>query len=303
MFVSNSTWWTRYELPTWLTAAAIYTSWFLLLLYHEHLPWWVLFVAGGYIVCWHGSLQHEALHGHPTDSKAFNTALAIAPLSLWMPYKRYRQTHIAHHKTEQLTDPYDDPESFYCSDSDWTQMSRWRQRLQIFANTLAGRLLIGPTLVCIQFWGKELKIMLAGDWKIIRIWIEHLLLSALLLYWVLAVCAMPLWIYIVCFAYPGLSLTLLRSFAEHRAAQDTEQRTSIVQSSWISQLLYLNNNLHKTHHDNPALPWYRIPAEYRSQKHTYSDLDSSMYYLGGYWEITKKYLFKPVIPAAHPYSN
>jgi len=303
MFVSHSIWWDRYELPTWLVAVAIYSCWIFLTLNHELIPSWVLFLLGGYVVCWHGSLQHEALHGHPTRIKAVNTALVIAPLSLWVPYKRYRQTHLAHHKTDHLTDPYDDPESFYCSESTWSQLSRWRQHLRIFTNTLAGRLLLGPTIVCIEFWRKEIKMAWSGDWNLIRVWIEHLLLSALLLFWVLTICEIPLWKYIVCFAYPGLSLTLLRSFAEHRAAQNAIQRTALVKSGWLGQLLYLNNNLHCVHHNNPALSWHKIPARYESTVQSYSGLDTSMYYSGGYWEIIKTYLFKPVIQATHPIAS
>ena len=41
---------------------------------------------------------------------------------------------------------------------------------------------------------------------------------ALVLIWVMGICHIPLWQYLLLYVYPGLSLTLLRSFAEHRAA-------------------------------------------------------------------------------------
>ena len=59
----------------------------------------------------HSSLTHEALHGHPFRSRLLNEALMFLPLTLFVPYGRFRDTHLAHHRDERLTDPYDDPES------------------------------------------------------------------------------------------------------------------------------------------------------------------------------------------------
>ena len=67
----------------------------------------------GVLLTLHSSLQHEIAHGHPTRWPRFNRLLAIVPLSLWLPYARYQQMHLAHHHDDRLTDPIDDPESFY----------------------------------------------------------------------------------------------------------------------------------------------------------------------------------------------
>jgi len=61
----------------------------------------------------HSSLCHEALHGHPTRLKWLNEALVFAQLSLVIPYGRFHDLHLVHHTDENLTDPYDDPESNY----------------------------------------------------------------------------------------------------------------------------------------------------------------------------------------------
>ena len=45
----------------------------------------------------HSSLTHEAIHGHPTRLPAVNAALLVLPLSLWVPYLRFQDTHLAHH--------------------------------------------------------------------------------------------------------------------------------------------------------------------------------------------------------------
>jgi hypothetical protein len=52
----------RHEDPTLLVALAIYASWIALLSFHHLFPWWLLPVAGGYVIQWHFSLQHEAIH-------------------------------------------------------------------------------------------------------------------------------------------------------------------------------------------------------------------------------------------------
>jgi len=59
------------------------------------------------LITLHSSLQHEIVHGHPTRWRGVNRLLAIVPLSLWLPYERYRQTHQQHHIDQRLTDPLD----------------------------------------------------------------------------------------------------------------------------------------------------------------------------------------------------
>src|SRR5690242_3005967 len=85
--------WRRIELPTWMVAAAIYIGWGLVTWWHARVPGWALAAIGGYLVAWHGSLQHEILHGHPTRIRWLNTLLALPPLGLWFPYPTYRESH------------------------------------------------------------------------------------------------------------------------------------------------------------------------------------------------------------------
>ena len=47
------------------------------------------------LLTWYGSLQHETIHGHPTPFRRFNGMLGSLPLSLWIPYTVYRETHFA----------------------------------------------------------------------------------------------------------------------------------------------------------------------------------------------------------------
>ena len=92
---------------------------------------------------------------------------------------------------------------------------------------------------------------------------RHLLECAVILIWVFGVCGMPFWVYVACFVYPGLSLAVVRSFAEHRAEQEVGKRTAIVENARILGPLFLFNNLHAAHHLRGRLPWYQVPKFYR----------------------------------------
>ena len=88
--------------------AAFYAAWFAVVLAHRSLPWPATVAALALLGGFYMSLQHEALHGHPTTRRGANTALAFAPLSFWLPYLGYRSSHMVHHHTD-LTDPRDRP--------------------------------------------------------------------------------------------------------------------------------------------------------------------------------------------------
>jgi fatty acid desaturase len=69
------------EWPTWAMLATCYTIWLASIAWHDVLgAWWM--VAAAVMVTLHSSLQHEALHGHPTRSAALNEALVFPALGL-----------------------------------------------------------------------------------------------------------------------------------------------------------------------------------------------------------------------------
>jgi hypothetical protein len=62
----------------WKTLGLIAGQWLafgLLIFFWRDLGWWIAAPLGACLVCLHGSLQHEALHGHPTSSRLVNEAL------------------------------------------------------------------------------------------------------------------------------------------------------------------------------------------------------------------------------------
>jgi len=110
---------------------------------------------------------------------------------------------------------------------------------------------------------------------------------------------MPLWQYVLLFAWPGLSLTLLRSFTEHRPVDALDQRTIIIEGSLLTRLLFLNNNYHQVHHFDPGLVWYRIADRYRQNRDRVIR-ENGGFYFSSYFDLCRNYLFRikdsPVYP-------
>ena len=256
-------------------------------------------MAGGWLTAWHGSLQHEAIHGYPTRSPRLNAALVWLPVGLWMPYAIYRETHVEHHESAHLTDPAADPESFYVSAEGWARMGRLRRALHVVNQTLAGRLSIGPAVIAGRFWLAEARRLLRGDFAHARTWAEHVVGVALVFAWTAGVCEMSIAAYVALFAWPGLSLTLLRSFAEHEPAAKEDRRTVIVESGLFGSLLYLNNNLHAVHHAFPGLPWHAIPAARRAHRDRFDGPEGPRVHRG-YAAIARRWLLRPRDCPIHP---
>ena len=287
------------EWPTWALIVALFGAWGILTWHAAALPWWLLILPGAYLVCLHGSLQHEALHGHPTRSPLLNEALLFPALSLWFPYRRYRKLHLIHHRNDHLTDPLEDPESYYFEPPRWEGMPRSLQMLFGAMNSMLGRLLLGPAVFAARFFVAEMKLIAGGNREIAQAWLLHGAGIAMVFLWVSVVCGLPFWQYVLFIAYPGMSLTMLRSFAEHRAHENAACRTIVVESSPLLSLVFLNNNLHMAHHERPGLAWYRLPAYDREHKQRLLG-ENCGYLVKGYGELARKYLLTPKEPVAHP---
>ncbi len=282
-------------------AAAVYLGFGLTTWNYDALPWWLALAFGAWFVCWQGSLQHEALHGHPTRSSLFNALVAYPPLWLWLPYPLYRESHLIHHRDEQLTTPGVDPESYYVTAEAWRRMSRWRRALLYGRNSLLGRLCMGPAMAYTELAVVELRRLRAGDRGHVVYWLAHAPAVAGVLYWAVGVCGIPLWAYVLFFAYPGLSLTMLRSYAEHRPAREPAQRTAVVETGPVMSLLFLNNNLHAPHHAEPGLAWYDLPAYYRSRREAILEGNGG-YLFPSYVDQARRFLLSPKDSPVHPFA-
>jgi fatty acid desaturase len=283
----------------WLMGAA-WAGFAALTWYWEALGWWIAAPLGAYLVALHGSLQHEALHGHPTRSAVLNELLVFPAVTLWFPFRRYKAMHLKHHDNDHLTEPGIDPESFYLDPQAWDGAPRWLKTLYSINNSMLGRFILGPAISTARLVTVEAGLILAGDRRVAKAWALHGLGVALVWLWVSAICGMPFWQYVLFIAYWGNALSMMRSYAEHRAHEEVGCRTIVVETNPIVSLLFLNNNLHMAHHEQPTLPWYEIPAYY--QRHRDRLLKENCAYLvKGYREIARHWLLTPKEPVRHPH--
>jgi fatty acid desaturase len=292
------------EWPTLGVAAGVYGGFALTTYYFHALPIVVAVLLGAVLLAWHGSLQHETIHGHPFASRRLNALLGSVPLGLIIPYPIYRRTHLFHHRFggRILTEPYVDPESFYLRPGQLAQASAPMRWLRQANTTLIGRLIVGPLIATGEFLAIEAR-NLTTERREWRLWVWHTLGIAGVLVWVVEVCHIHPLVYLACFVYPGQSLSLVRSFAEHRANPGPAQRTAVVEANPLISLIFLYNNLHVVHHAWPALPWYQLPSAWRQMKAQHGDVparSAGLVYAGGYLEIVRRYLVRPVITVEHP---
>ena len=287
------------EWPTVLLIGAVYLMVGCLVYFHRNVPWWIMLPLGSYGVALYASLQHEILHGHPTGNRLLNEAMVFPTLHFWLPFGLYKASHLYHHNDQHLTDPRDDPESYYLLPDDWASLPGIKQALYRFHNTLCGRMLTGPAISIVRVWSSEIPAIIAGDRGKARSWGWFALSSALTIWFVTYVSGMALWQYLLLFAYPGISLALIRSYCEHRAAANVQHRTIIVEASPFWSLLFLNNNLHVAHHARPAMAWYKLPALYRAEGGRMVAANDG-YVMPGYGEIFRRYFLRAKEPIAYP---
>lgn len=285
------------EWPTIALLGACYGVWAGALLLHETIGWPLAALIAAYATALHASLQHEALHGHPTRSAAVNEALIFPSLILMLPYRRIKELHLRHHRDERLTDPYDDPESFYLTEADHDAAPGWLRWLLRRNRSLGGRMVFGPWLSVFGLYRL--------DWserarpKVRDAYLRHALGAGLVIAFVWGVADAPIWLYALTVVWPAYALLMVRTFAEHRAAQSPDARTAIVESGPVMSLLFLNNNLHAVHHAHPTEPWYALPEIWRRERADVLARNGG-YYFSSYGEILRRWLFSGKEPIAHP---
>jgi fatty acid desaturase len=243
------------------------------------------------------SLQHEALHGHPTRNASINEALVFLPIALFYPFRRYKNLHLRHHADERLTDPYDDPESYYRALTDWEKLPGWMKKVLRLNNSLLGRVLIGPAIGVTGFMLTDMRLLAQGG-KAHRIaWMLHVAGLIPVLSMVHYLFGMPLWLYGL-LAYASLSILAIRSFCEHQWSEHPDGRTVIIEKS-ILGLLFLNNNLHLVHHKRPTAAWYHLPRLYREQPEDWQRMNDG-YVFRNYLDVLKAFAIRSKEPVVHP---
>ncbi|MBT4441721.1 MAG: fatty acid desaturase [Oceanospirillaceae bacterium] len=295
--------WQRQHWPTWALMVGVYGAWIALMNYASLLSWWLVSPLCALLLCLHGSIQHELIHGHPSPWKRLNDALGWPPLSMWIPYFQYRDHHRLHHQTSVLTQPGLDPESYYHWPSNWHSMGGIMQTLWWLNHTFIGRMIIGPWLVIGIFLHSEVKQLAKGklyDW---RNWGLHLILVSVMMMWLHSQ-EVLWWQYLVFCVWPGLSLTLARSYAEHRPGNNNHERCAIIEGSWFTRVLFMNVNIHQVHHEFPKLPWFMVYPHWQRHRQAIIKRNGGYYYRG-YWSLIKQTLWRqkdsPIYPEKPSY--
>jgi fatty acid desaturase len=281
----------------WPTLALIIVTtclWFVAVFWLAGVSLWLAVPATAWIIAQHASLQHEVIHGHPFRNPRLNAALVWPAFSLVIPFARFRDSHLAHHNDETLTDPYDDPETHYLDQAVFQNLPPMAQWVLRCNNTLAGRLLIGP-LVSTGLW--IFNDMRSCEKSAVMGWLWHIPPIVAVL-WLVIVSPMPVWAYLLA-AYGSLSLIKIRTFLEHQAHVRASGRTVIVEARGPFALLFLNNNLHVVHHMHPQVPWYDLPDLYRQHRAHYQRRNGGYVYRS-YLDVFRRHFWRAKDPVAHP---
>lgn len=245
----------------------------------------------------HSSLVHENLHGHPTRKRRVNEALVAVNLGLLYPYRRYRESHLRHHNDVRLTDPFEDPETYYRAAWMHRTMPPWLRGLLAANNTMLGRMVLGPWLGSAAFLWQELHAVVNNAPGVRRAWLMNIVgcvpVIVALIHW-----GIPVWLYVVTAIWGAQSLIAIRTYAEHQWHERPDGRTIIVERSPLS-LLFLNNNLHIVHHKLPRAPWYDLPRLYHQRRPEWHAINDGYVY-PNYRALWRDHALHAKEPVEHP---
>lgn len=202
---------------TWIILILVYALFLTTTFFHSFIPTVALFLLGGLTIAWFGSVQHELIHDHPSRQTWLNELLGFPPLNPFLPFKIYKESHILHHQSKPLTMPGEDTKSYYLDENQWGNSNRLMKSFWTFYQTFAGRMIFGPLVTTGQFLAEEVKHL--GNPSRLVTWCFHLLGCVALIQYLTWI-DLSFWKCLLCFVYPGTSLTMMRSFAEHRPREN-----------------------------------------------------------------------------------
>lgn len=285
------------EWPTFFLIAACYGAIVLCASYLTGLSPTLGAIGTGLSLTLFSSLQHEVLHGHPFANRRLNEALVFPAFIVAVPYERFRDTHLAHHRDANLTDPYEDPETNYLDPAVWEILPRAVQVLLSFNNTLLGRVTVGAAIGTVNFLRTELRLFKAGDKAVRRAWGVHIL--GLIPVALLIVLTPITLVGFLVANYIAMSVLRIRTYLEHQAHEKSRARSVIVESRGPLSFLFLNNNFHAVHHMHPRVAWYKLPKLYFDDKARYLKVNEGYVYRC-YLHVAKDHLIKAKDAVAHP---
>jgi fatty acid desaturase len=162
-----------------------------------------------------------------------------------------------------------------------------------------GRFVFGPAMAIASVLHEAVAQVRGGNYKYVPMWSLHIAMLTAMLTAIHRWTGVPAWYYLMLVAYPSLSLAMVRSYYEHRAADDCKHRIVINEAAWPMRLLYLNNNYHLVHHDLPGLPWYLLARVYWADRDAYLARCGG-FRIAGYTELVRRFGLTPVDAPVHP---
>ncbi len=286
------------EWPTVFLIGACYAAWGGAAIFLWPSYPFIAVVILGVVLAMQSSLMHEASHGHPTRKGWVNELLVGLPIGLVYPFRRFKSLHLRHHADERLTDPFDDPESYYKALWHHQEFPPLLKRVLAINNTMAGRFVLGPWLGSIGFMLEDARLIAQGDKAVRKAWLLHALGLAIVLPVVQFGFGIPLWLYILGPVWLGQALISVRTFAEHQWSERPDGRTIIIERSPFA-FLFLNNNLHLVHHKSPNVAWYKLPTLFRERRAHWVAMNDG-YVFPGYFALFREYAFRAKEPVEHP---
>ena len=250
------------------------------------------------ILTLYSSLQHEVIHGHPFSSQALNDTLVFPAFALFVPYRRFKETHLAHHYDPNLTDPYEDPETNFIDAVRWNQMPLWRRGLHLLNTSLIGRMVLGPAISLTDFYVSDARQIEAGNRNILKDYALHGIGVALCLVWVLFMTEFAVWKYGLA-AYGAMSILKIRTYLEHRAHERAAARSVIIEDQGPLAFLFLNNNYHAVHHAHPKVVWHRLPNLFERKRSHFLAMNEGYSY-PNYLSVVRRHLIAPKDGPVHP---
>lgn len=258
-----------------------------------------LFILGlAVILTLYSSLQHEVIHGHPFRSQSLNDILVFPAFGLFVPYLRFKDTHLAHHHDPNLTDPYEDPETNFLDLAVWNKLPIWQRGLHMLNASLLGRIVLGPAMSLMAFYGSDLRQILSGNRRILKSYLYHVLGVTPCVIWIVAFTNFQLWKYVLA-CYLAMSILKIRTYLEHRAHTRAAARSVIIEDRGPLAFLFLNNNYHAVHHAHPKVVWHKLPALFDRKRDRFLAMNDSYSY-PSYVDVIRKHLVQPKDGPVHP---
>lgn len=288
----------RLEIRTLALIMLCYGIWGFILFGPVDFPLWLTVLMLVPVITFHSSLQHECIHGHPFVDRRLNDLFIYLPIGLFMPYPRFKEVHLTHHQRARITDPTEDPESWYVTDEQWAKFNRIQKLIWTANNFLIGRMLIGPAIGVSSLLRADIQRIRNGDRRLLGDWALHSMLCGLLFIFIGYFSNISILGYCIA-AYFGMSLLMIRTFLEHQAHPDRRARSVLINDKGPLRFLFLNNNLHAVHHAYPSVAWYRLPGLFRLHQERFVEMNKGYFYKS-YTDVIRAHAFKRKEPVAFP---